>query len=636
MKNKTFIILFFVFCFWGGNHLFAQTESLAVSNIAPELLEHAHTVVRYQKMEIDIPSISKSVLHYKSIVTLLNENSKANVLVVGYDSFNKVGKIKGKIYDASGKLVRALKKSEFKDVSAVDGGTMYGDDRIINVEVSHGEYPYTVEFEYKKTKKKFMGYPNWYVRGFKTSIENANIVVNAFDENQLAYKPLNIQIEPVIKEDGKKRKYLWEVKNIKAIQKESVSPSARSLLPVILLSPKTFKLGEYKGTTSSWSAYGKFMHDLNKDRDQLPKEMKRKIHELTANVETDREKIDILYNYLQRNTRYVGVQLGVGGWQTFSAEYVCENEYGDCKALTNFMKSMLKEVGITSYPVLINRGGSDDFIREDFVYPSFNHVILNVPSEDYWLECTSNAHPPNYLGSDNENQTAFRYTESGGELVKTPDYKAEQHQEKNEAVITLQETGDAQIANDVFLSGIMQEWYRSAKFYLSQEDLEKRFLKSENFPSFSVNKYDITVSNTKPEVTKVYNINVKRYATKSGKRLFVPLNLVNPNVNVPPSTKKRIHPLKIKNDYFDDDLITINLPEGYKVESMPDTTYTLETDFGFYKVAIKVEGNQLIYIRKLKLISGEFPAERYEDYRNFRKEIGTRDSAKIVLVKKQS
>jgi len=182
----------------------------------------------------------------------------------------------------------------------------------------------------------------------------------------------------------------------------------------------------------------------------------------------------------------------------------------------------------------------------------------------------------------------------------------------------------------------MHEWYRSAKFHLSQEDMEKRFIKSENFPSFSINKYEVTVSETKPEATESYDITVKRYATKGGKRLFVPLNLVNPNVNVPPSTKERVHPLKIKSDYFDEDQITFILPKGYEIESMPEPTFTLETDFGFYKVNLKVEGNKLIYDRQLKLTPGEYPAERYDDYRNFRKKIGTKDSVKIVLVKKKT
>jgi len=633
MKIKFLLIgLFFLIV---NGLLLAQNE-YAVSNIDSELLENAHTVIRYEKKEINIPSVSKSVLKHKKVVTLLSDESRANELEIYYNSFNKVGKIKGKIYNAQGRLIRELNKSEFKDKSAVDGYSIYQESRIIELEVNHSDYPYTVEFEYKKTAKRFMSYSDWYIQWFNVSVENATLIVNAFDENQLGYKAQNIDLEPLIEKDGNKRKYTWTVKHKKAIKYESNSPSYLKIIPTILLMAKSFKLGEYSGHADSWNAYGRFMNKLGEGRDQLPSVMKSKIHELVSNAKSEREKIDILYKYLQQNTRYVSVQLGVGGWQTFSASYVYENEYGDCKALTNYMKSMLKEIGIVSYPVLIERGGNDDWLEEEFVYQDFNHVILNVPSENYWLECTSSIHPPNYLGSDNENRTAFRYTESGGELVTTPDYKADQNQQKNKATITLSTNGDAQLKNEILLTGTRQEYYRQIKFYYTQEDIEKRFLTDQYLPSFTINNYDLQINDVKPEANLSYDVNIKNYASKGGKRLFMPLNLINPNVSVPKSTKKRIHPLHITEDIYDEDQTTFIIPENYKIESMPDSTFTLETDFGFYKVDLKVEGNQLIYTRELKLTSGEYPAERYEDYRNFRKEIGTRDSAKVVLVKKQA
>ena len=67
-------------------------------------------------------------------------------------------------------------------------------------------------------------------------------------------------------------------------------------------------------------------------------------------------KVAVLYNYLQQNTHYVGIQLGIGGWQTYDAAYVATKKYGDCKALSNFMISLLKEAGIKGHAVVIKGG----------------------------------------------------------------------------------------------------------------------------------------------------------------------------------------------------------------------------------------------------------------------------------------
>src|SRR5690606_2173354 len=140
------------------------------------------------------------------------------------------------------------------------------------------------------------------------------------------------------------------------VKSEPYCPAASELLPTIMVSPSLFEAESYTGSMSSWNDFGIFMNMLYQGRDELTPIMKANVGELTANAKTDREKIDALYRYMQKNMRYVSVQLGIGGWQPFDAKYVEANKYGDCKALSNFMKALLKEVGIPAYPVLIYNG----------------------------------------------------------------------------------------------------------------------------------------------------------------------------------------------------------------------------------------------------------------------------------------
>ena len=89
---------------------------------------------------------------------------------------------------------------------------------------------------------------------------------------------------------------------------------------------------------------------MQKGRDILPEETKLKVQELTKGMTDPVAIIGVLYNYLQQNTNYVGIQLGIGGWQTYDETYVTTKKYGDCKALSNFMISLLKKKELKAMP----------------------------------------------------------------------------------------------------------------------------------------------------------------------------------------------------------------------------------------------------------------------------------------------
>ncbi len=143
----------------------------------------------------------------------------------------------------------------------------------------------------------------------------------------------------------------------------------------------------------------------------------------------DKEKMKLIYKYLQNNFRYVSIQLGIGGYKPFQASFVNKKKYGDCKALSNYMQACLDAVGITSYQALINAEYNSEKVDPLFPQNAFNHVILCVPGkkDTTWLECTSNTTDFGMLGSFTENRNALLITPDGGVLVSTPKSKASEN-----------------------------------------------------------------------------------------------------------------------------------------------------------------------------------------------------------------
>jgi len=94
------------------------------------------------------------------------------------------------------------------------------------------------------------------------------------------------------------------------------------------------------------------------------------------------KKAKAIYEYVQNNTRYISVQIGLGGWKPISAKEVDDKKYGDCKGLTNYTKALLNLVDIESNYCVVYSGSEIQDISEDFTSMQGNHVILNIPQEN--------------------------------------------------------------------------------------------------------------------------------------------------------------------------------------------------------------------------------------------------------------
>ena len=98
--------------------------------------------------------------------------------------------------------------------------------------------------------------------------------------------------------------------------------------------------------------------------------------------------------------------MGIGGWKPMPASEVSKKGYGDCKALTNYMRTLLTAAGIPSYYAIIYNDDSVINFDKDFPKLDGNHVILMVPTEknDIWLENTSQRVAFNHLSYSSHNR----------------------------------------------------------------------------------------------------------------------------------------------------------------------------------------------------------------------------------------
>jgi hypothetical protein len=611
-----------------------------VSDIPEALKSNVNVVIREDHMTYKLHSASKATLNVHQVVTILNDAGKRYAReMVGYDKLSKVTSFKGAAYDASGTLIKKLKSSEIYDQSAFDGFSLYSDNRFKSADLSHGSYPYTVEFEYQVEFKYVFAIPGSYaLPGQKVSVQNFSYtLVYPITIDPPRYKAFNIEQEPVITQEPSGFETVkWILQNIMPITAEPHGPPWEEILPHIIAAPTVFEFDNYKGTMASWDNLGQWISSLNKGRNDLMPETREKIKEITANLKTKEEKVKVVYEYLQNKTRYVSIQLGIGGFQPFQASMVDKTGYGDCKALSNYMVSMLEAIDIKAYYTLIRAGEDAAELKTDFPSSQFNHVVVFVPNgtDTLWLECTSQTNPFGYMGSFTGNRKALAITDDGAKLVHTPVYTEKENLQIRSAEVIVGIDGNAKANIQTIYSGLQYE-NDNLNFILGNPEEEKKWTqKTTQIPSFDINSVSTSKHGDKIPSAKVdLDLTLKRFATMSGKRLFLTPNLMNRSTFIPEKVDERKTNVFRRMGYTDIDSIRYRMPEGIYPEFLPEPT-RIKSVFGEYESSVQIDKGDVLYVRKMKVYQGEFPASTYNELIDFFKSISKADNTKLVFLTK--
>lgn len=613
-----------------------ETKEISISaiSIPADLKKDAKSVVRHLSENWEMINDHQAKISVHRIVTLLGAgHGGENRQVSYYDQDSKITKFKATLYDAMGNKIRDAKKSEIEDIRAYEG--FDGDTRVQTTVLDHPSYPYTIEFEYEQKVNDFTmvaGLPQFQPMSFDQSVEYASFKAMVPNDNKIQYFTNDLP-EPKVNDAGTATEYVWAVESLPARKEESESPAITRTMPYMRLSVDHFTMDGYEGSMRDWNAFGKFIGRLTRDRDRLPAELKQLVRQRTAGLTSTPEKIDALYRLMQERTRYVSVQLGIGGWQPFSAEYVEKNKYGDCKALSNYMGAMLKEVGIPSYPVLVHWSDDPSFpVEEDFTVSAFNHMILYVPEEEMYLECTSSDAPTGYLGDGKYARNVLWITPEGGKLVKTPTPTAADNGRIRTLKVEVSEDGSAKLALRNQFHGTSQEDYRSLVNY--ERDRTKQLERLQAWkviPDVTGAEYSLQVAVDEPVAELKYVTEVDNYARKMGSRLFVPINKYDSYDFIPEKLEQRRTPLY--NDFarFYVDTIQLSFPADLEIESLGEEEVNISHAAGDYRSSVTVANNQLTWVRTLKILPIDLPAEEYDDYRKFFIDVAAADGRKVVL-----
>jgi transglutaminase-like putative cysteine protease len=631
MKNIFLVSLLFAVFF----DTYAEDPKYPAFTIPEALSKDMYAVIRHEEIKIEILDIKTSIIHEKKVLTILNGQAKQYAdLLFWYTKDRKILELKIAVYDAMGKLIKKVKPSEIIDQSYVSGYSLFEDTRMKRINVAQTLYPYTVEYEveYKDAPHhlpSFMLYTD-----DEIAIEKTEYAVIYPAAQKPQFKTFNLEAPKIQPLSNEKEMLSWRFENVRPEKFEKFSPAIWRVVPNAFVRPNEFSAAGYDGKADTWQNLGKWNLRLNEGRDVLSPATQQKIKEMTMGLPTTEEKVKVVYEYVQSRTRYVSIQKGIGGNQPFPASLVDETGYGDCKALSNYTVSLLKVIGIKGYYTLVNADASNQDFPVDFAGDYFNHIIVSVPNgkDTLWMECTNQQIPFGYLGDFTCDRKALMITEEGGVLVNTVRYPTELNVQSRNAEVYVDLMGDAKAKVTTTYSGLQ---FEDGNFLSNETSEQKKWLRNTiGIPAFDLNSFNINVKKAKLPVAKVnLDLTLNRFASVTGKRIFLTPNLMNRSKFIPEKTESRKNNIVQGTGYIDYDTIRYHLPEGIYPEFLPEPI-VVKSKFGEYESRFVMEENLLIYVRRMRRNQGEFPPSAYQEMTDFYKSINKADNTKIVFLNK--
>ncbi len=633
MKKNYLSIIFLLFFILP---ILSQNFELSYLTIPDSLKTDANAVIRFENTDINIISSSKMTIQKEMEVTVLNKLGDGDgYIYLYYDNHQKIKSVHAKIYDAFGKEIKKIKQSDFKDVSAVGNGSLYSDDKVLYYKHIAKSYPYTIKYDYEISTSNTAFIPNWIpLKHYYASTIKSIYSITYPEDITLNFKEFNLNGYHV-QNNSLDNKISYTLENAQAIEYESLSPNFYYYGPHVKFAANKFYLAGVYGEANNWKEFGKWMNDkLLAGRSEISESTKTEIKNLVKGVEDPVEKARIVYEYMQDKTRYISVQIGIGGWKPMLAGEVEKLGYGDCKALTNYTYSLLKTVDVDSYYTILYAKERRN-IDKDLASIQGNHAILMVPTkkDTVWLECTSQKVPFGYLGSFTDDRDVLIVTPEGGKIVHTKTYSNTENKQLTTGEIDLDDNGKITAKIKILSSGVQyDDNYPIADFDAKEKDTYYKDY-FDHINNIHLDKIQVKSDEKYAVFEENIEFTATNYSVNSGDKMLFRVNTINVNDNIPKRFRNRKLPLEIQYGFLDLDSITINLPKNFQIEAMSNGK-DLESKFGTYKIKIeKLSEHQIQYTRELLIKQGIYSVADYALYRKFLKKINQLDNSKIVLSK---
>ncbi len=519
----------------------------------------------------------------------LNPAAAANArqYAFSYESDRQVVQLRGaKIYRADGKIDEAI---EWGEGPADDPSiAMYTSARVFYVQFPRLEAGDVVELRYRiddvTPRNEFNDYFGDIVYLQNTEpTQNAEYVLIAPKTRALYFDQQVPGLKQTSSDSGNQRIHRFTADRVAALQPEPAMPPLPEILGFIHVS-----------TYKNWKDLGRWYWGLAKDQFDLDEETRQLAHKITEGKKTELEKVQAVYDWVTKNTRYVALEFGIYGFKPRRCVQTVSRGWGDCKDKATVIVTLLKELGIPATIVILRTQMRGDFHSTLPSFAPFDHAIAYVPSLKLYLDGTAEHTGVFELPQMDLGALGLLVNQGDTEVVRLPSADASKNFIEQEVTARVEPSGQAKLTLSYATGGFAAaEWRARYHAEATRRERINHDLGS-SFPGFTLSPGDqgLTTSNLldveAPVKVKIEGV-APTFARREGKQLVMPVTDDSRLTPIFASLSKRRLPVAVGAFSEQRYQYTVELPVGSKVISMPAAT-NADGKFGYYSLEIEQTG----------------------------------------------
>ena len=184
---------------------------------------------------------------------------------------------------------------------------------------------------------------------------------------------------PEISTAGRYKKYSWDITQREPYPFEDDRPSWSWGSPTYVL-----------GSLNDWADVGRVYAPHYITPAKLPRALQTEVDRIRTENSDPKARTRAALDYVQKNIRYLGIEMGEGGYIPRPVSKTMANRFGDCKDMTILLVAMLRALDIQADPLLVHseeRGGIDRALP---ALTAFDHVVVraDIDGQAYVLDPT--------------------------------------------------------------------------------------------------------------------------------------------------------------------------------------------------------------------------------------------------------